>query len=173
MKTQKKLTMILISVFTTLILISCEKFSYDLPIVDAPSHLNEEVDVSLIIPVSVPEIRDIPDQTIFQGQTFRCIPLDKYVSDPDNSDCDLCWECLGNSELILTIDHCRTVTIEVPGKDWTGSETVRFTVRDPDRNFASDLATFTVKQRENNDLKKDDVVKNDDIREEVEFNIYE
>jgi hypothetical protein len=91
-----------------------------------------------------PAISDIPDQTIDEGDTFAGVPLDDYVSDPDNEDAEIVWTCSGNVELSVTISDDRIATIAVPDPEWTGSETITFTATDPDGLSAGDSAEFTV-----------------------------
>jgi len=168
MKTTKKFVVVLITAVTAMIMFSCEEFSNDFPLIDPPT-VDENSEVIFQLPAASPVMADIPDQTIIRGQDFCCINLDQYVSDPDNSDCDMCWRCSGNNELIVTINSdCRMVTIELPWKGWTGSETIRFIVKDPDGNIASDLVTFTVKERDVDDLQRVDGEENIEGLEKLE-----
>jgi len=56
----------------------------------------------------------------------------------------LTWSYSGNTELTVTIDTARVVTIGIPSADWFGSETITFTATDPGSLSDSDPATFTV-----------------------------
>ncbi len=91
-----------------------------------------------------PVVSDIPDQTVDEGQSFAQIPLDNYVSDPDNGDADMSWTYSGNTDLTVFIDANRVATITPPTADWNGSETITFTATDPGGLSDSDAATFTV-----------------------------
>ena len=91
-----------------------------------------------------PVVSGIPDQTIKQGRRFKTIPLDDYVSDPDNSADDLKWSYSGNKELAVTIDTNRVATIGIPDLRWTGTETISFSATDPDGLSDSDTAMFVV-----------------------------
>ena len=85
----------------------------------------------LLIVDDPPVVGNIPDQTIDEGGSFDLIILDDFVNDPDNVDNELTWVTSGNSELILSIDTNRIVTIGLPNVDWFGSETITFKVTDP------------------------------------------
>ncbi len=89
-----------------------------------------------------PVITDIPDQSIAEGAAFATINLDNYVSDIDNTDADLSWTYSGNTDLSVSIE-ARVATITVPDADWSGSETITFTVSDGALT-AADVATFSV-----------------------------
>ncbi|MCP4632537.1 MAG: hypothetical protein GY855_06385, partial [candidate division Zixibacteria bacterium] len=91
-----------------------------------------------------PIVSDIPDQTLAEGATFATISLDDFVSDVDNLDSEISWSYGGNSELTVSIDIDRIVTITTPDIDWNGSESISFTATDPGLLNSSDLATFTI-----------------------------
>ena len=91
-----------------------------------------------------PVVSDIPNQTTAEGSTFAFINLDDYVSDADNTDAEMTWTASGNSELTVSIDANRVVTITIPDADWNGSETITFAAVDPGSLSDSDAATFTV-----------------------------
>jgi len=91
-----------------------------------------------------PEVQDIPDQTIAEGNTFTTIDLDAYVTDDHTADADIVWTYTGNSDLSVTIDGSRVATIGIPSADWNGSETIRFTAEDFMGGTDSDAASFTV-----------------------------
>jgi len=91
-----------------------------------------------------PVMSDIPNQTIPEGSSFATIPLDNYVSDVDNADNELTWTYSGNTQLTVSIDVNRVVTVTPPSPTWNGSETITFTATDPGSLNASDAATFTV-----------------------------
>ncbi len=90
-----------------------------------------------------PQISNIPDQTIAEGQQFSQINLNQYVSDPDNSDNELTWRVTGNRDLIVTIKN-NIATISAPDVNWYGQETVTFIVEDPEGLQAQDDVVFTV-----------------------------
>ncbi len=91
-----------------------------------------------------PVVSNIPDQTIPEGSSFATINLDNYVDDIDNTDAEITWTYSGNTELSVSIDASRVVTITVPNADWNGAETITFTATDPGLLSDSDPATFTV-----------------------------
>ncbi|UCF13381.1 MAG: hypothetical protein JSW06_03755, partial [Thermoplasmatales archaeon] len=57
-----------------------------------------------------PNVSDIPNQTIAEGESFATIPLDDYVSDPDNLDSEMTWTYSGNVDLTVSIDVNRVAT---------------------------------------------------------------
>ncbi len=91
-----------------------------------------------------PQVSDIPDQTIDEGQSFTQINLDDYVTDIDNVESDLTWTYSGNTDLTVVIDQNHIATISTPDENWNGSETITFTATDPGGLSDSDPATFTV-----------------------------
>ncbi|HUU44121.1 MAG TPA: hypothetical protein VM118_00175 [Acidobacteriota bacterium] len=95
-------------------------------------------------PAFPPEVGDIPDQTIDEGETFATIALDDFVTDLDSPDAEIIWTAAGETELIVSISPTRVATIAAPHPDWFGSETITFTATDPDDQWDSDAATFTV-----------------------------
>ncbi len=97
-------------------------------------------------PCCVPTVSDIPDQTIWVGDSFNTINLDDYVTDCDDADSDITWSCSGQVNLTCSINN-RVATISYPS-GWTGSETITFTATDPDGHSDSDDATFTVQPNE-------------------------
>ena len=94
-----------------------------------------------------PEVSDIPGQTIVEGASFTDTYLNNYVSDDDTPLSDLTWTAAGQVDLEVVIlmgsPTTRIARITYPA-GWTGSETITFTVRDPENNSDSDDATFTV-----------------------------
>ncbi|MBN2239260.1 MAG: choice-of-anchor L domain-containing protein, partial [Dehalococcoidales bacterium] len=90
-----------------------------------------------------PNVHDIPDQTINEGELFTTIILDNYVDDTDNPDNELSWYATGNSELTVDIVD-RIAAVSIPYPDWYGSESITFTASDPDQMSDNDTAVFTV-----------------------------
>ncbi|MCI0538487.1 MAG: tandem-95 repeat protein, partial [Verrucomicrobiales bacterium] len=78
-----------------------------------------------------PVVSGIPHQTIPTGGNFVPIELDTFVEDADNFPGELLWSVGGNSVLKVTISTNRVVTVWPAEPDWAGSETLRFTVKDP------------------------------------------
>lgn len=113
---------------------------------------NAVVDVAMSV-ISVqtndpPVVTDIPNQTISEGAIFATIPLDNFVSDPDNSDTEMTWSYSGNNQLNVNITN-RIATISIPDINWNGSESITFRATDPGALWDEDVATFTVSS--NND----------------------
>lgn len=94
--------------------------------------------------VASPIVSDIPDQNVYPGERFAPFALDGYVSDPDDLDSEITWRFSGNVSLIVLCEAVRRGVIVQSPRNWTGSETIRFTATDPDGNSSSDNATFTV-----------------------------
>ncbi len=98
-----------------------------------------------ITPVNdAPQVAEIPDQTITEGDVFQPIALDDYVNDVDDPDSNLTWTYSGNNELLVDIDANRVATISIPSEEWNGSERILFTVTDTAGLDASTYVTFTV-----------------------------
>src|SRR5512133_486013 len=92
-----------------------------------------------------PVITDIPDVTINEGGNFNPISLNEFVSDEETPDNLLSWIATGNSNLNVEInDVTHVATVKAPTKKWNGSETLTFTVTDPQSGTDSDNASFNV-----------------------------
>ena len=96
-----------------------------------------------------PQITNIPDQTIDEGQTFETIKLDDFVSDVEDADNVLSWIAEDQSELAVSISN-RIATITTPSADWNGQETITFRVtdseslEDEDSHFDSHLGVIPI-----------------------------
>ncbi|MFH1505585.1 MAG: PKD domain-containing protein [archaeon] len=107
------------------------------------------------IPVNEPPVvSNIPDQTIYEGESFSQFDLDDYVFDPDNDDDELTWSYASLSSTVLSIEidevsHVATVSYPV---GWTGFGMIYFIAEDPEGEHDSDSATFTVLEEEDNDF---------------------
>ncbi len=77
---------------------------------------------------SKPVIGTIPNQTIDEGETFNSINLDSYIYDAETSDANMDWDYIQapGSELEVSINASRQVTVNVPATNWYGSETIKF-----------------------------------------------
>ncbi len=104
-----------------------------------PYQLNAIIDFD-----NVPVVSGIPDQEIDQGGSFSPFDLDDYLTELDGD--AVIWSYSGNLELSVTIDADNVVTITPPSSDWTGNETITFTVTDDTEaaNSSSQSVTFTV-----------------------------
>ncbi len=112
---------------------------------DPASAFSEDAATFTLTPVNdAPVVSDIPDQSIFSGQSFSTIALDNYVTDVDNSKAELAWTITGNTSLTPSVDGSHIATINAPA-NWNGAEKLTFTVQDPSSASASDDATFEVK----------------------------
>jgi len=91
-----------------------------------------------------PEMINIPNQTVMEGEPFVDIILDNYVMDVDDDYEALNWSYTGNDDLMIEIDENRIASISVPYEDWNGQETVTFTVTDSYDETDSDSSLFIV-----------------------------
>jgi hypothetical protein len=101
------------------------------------------LNLGLALAAQSPVIDNIPGEEIEEGQIFASISLDSYVADPDHADEVLEWSYSNNDELTVSITD-RVAWVSTPDENWNGSETITFTVTDPDLNTVSDDAVFTV-----------------------------
>lgn len=93
--------------------------------------------------VYVPQVSDIPDQVVFEGQAFAPIELDDYVVDYNDADADLTWSYTGNSELLVEIVD-RVMMVSVPESGWLGTEVITLRVVDPQGYEDEVSVSFTV-----------------------------
>ena len=91
-----------------------------------------------------PVMKDIASQTIKEKGSFKSIALDNYVEDLDHPKAKLKWKIEGAKELKVAMDAGHNVTVTPPNPYWHGSETVRFTVTDPEGASDNRSVTFTV-----------------------------
>ena len=106
---------------------------------------DEDGSTFTVTPVNdVPVVSDIPDLVVMRGGSFAFLNLDDYVLDVDNTDLDLVWTYLGNTELIVTISSNRVVEVKTPDINWTGVETITFKATDPGLLYSEDTVTFSV-----------------------------
>jgi PKD repeat protein len=89
-----------------------------------------------------PVISDIGDQTIDEDFSFTPISLDLFIFDIEDSDSQITWSVIANSELAVTITD-RIATIKAVA-NWNGTETITFIAEDTGGLTASDSAIFTV-----------------------------
>ncbi len=91
-----------------------------------------------------PVMKDIANQTIKEKGSFKSIALDNYVEDLDHPKAKLKWKIEGAKELKVAMDASHNVSVTPPNPHWHGSETVKFTVTDPEGASDSRSVTFTV-----------------------------
>jgi uncharacterized repeat protein (TIGR01451 family) len=91
-----------------------------------------------------PVVEEIPGETIDEGQSFKPIGLDQYVSDGNNTSEEISWTHSGSSQLEVTITDQHVAGIIIPQPNWYGSETVTFTATDPFGISSQTTSTFTV-----------------------------
>lgn len=92
-----------------------------------------------------PIITVIPNQKIYETDSFAVISLDDYLFDVDNEDSEISWTFRDNTDLSITIDSDHIVTIEVPDSYWTGYEFVIFRAVDPEGLWDEDTVLFKVR----------------------------
>ena len=79
----------------------------------------------------------LPDIQFLLGETDDSLDLDDYVEDANDPDARLEWSAADSSNLTIEIDPVsHVVTFEAVGS-FLGSETIEFTVADPQNNSAS------------------------------------
>ncbi|MBX3746889.1 MAG: tandem-95 repeat protein [Verrucomicrobiae bacterium] len=82
-------------------------------------------------PNQAPVAQPLPHQTIDLGGTFRAIPLDRYVRDPDHPVSALEWRVVDDGGLRVTVETGRVLRVDPPRDGWEGRGTVVLAVRDP------------------------------------------
>jgi subtilisin family serine protease len=92
-----------------------------------------------------PIVAGIPDQIVAPGSAFFPIPLDQYVTDPDNSVYQLTWSANGNQNLSVLMLSNHVAAIEVTGAGWVGKEAIRFTAKDPQGLTGAMVVNFEVR----------------------------
>ncbi|MCQ2092138.1 MAG: tandem-95 repeat protein [Fibrobacter sp.] len=92
----------------------------------------------------VPVMKDIANQTIKEKGSFKSFNLDEFVEDLDHPKNKLKWKIEGAKELKVAMDASHNVSITQPNPFWHGSETIKFTVTDPEGATDSRSVTFTV-----------------------------
>lgn len=117
-----------------------------------------------------PVMKDIANQTIKEKGEFKSISLNDFVEDADHDKKNLKWTVSGNKDLKVVIDANKVATISTPNKFWNGSESITFTVTDPEG--ASDKRTVTFAVESVNDLPEFvKPIKDQTIQEKREFAI--
>lgn len=100
-------------------------------------------DANVVISNEPPVVTQIPGQTINEGASFTTIPLDNYVTDPDNPDDQINWSVTGDNNLQVTITN-RVATITPNDPEWNGSEMLTFIATDPGGLSDNCQTTFTI-----------------------------
>jgi len=89
--------------------------------------------------------KDAPTgETILEGGRFKTIDLTALANDPDHSQSSLKWEVSGNRDLKVDIRKDNTVIVSVPDKQWSGKESLTFSVTDPEGAYARHKMVFEV-----------------------------
>ncbi|KPA13923.1 hypothetical protein MHK_005870, partial [Candidatus Magnetomorum sp. HK-1] len=90
-----------------------------------------------------PVLSDIPNQNIFEGDSFADISLNMFVEDIEDADNNIIWHITGESALGVSINN-QVVSINTPDANWNGSETIIFTATDKGGLTGSVSAIFNV-----------------------------
>ena len=98
-----------------------------------------------IVCADAPEVTDIPDQVIEEGDSFDKIKLNKYLD--DDGEGKVTWSFTGNVELSVSISKKNDAKITTPHRRWTGTETIIFTATDKNGESDSNAARFTVNDK--------------------------
>jgi len=91
-----------------------------------------------------PRIAAVPEQIINRGSTFPALDLNTYTKDPDDPLATLELTVSGNVELAPVINGL-LVTVLTPNAQYTGSESLTFTVKDASGATGTRVVKFTVK----------------------------
>ncbi len=83
-------------------------------------------------------------ETVSEGESFKMLVLNTLASDPDNSASSLKWSVSGNRDLKVDFRKDNTVIVSAPSKQWSGKETLNFTVTDPEGASASHKMVYEV-----------------------------
>lgn len=90
-----------------------------------------------------PEMKELKDQIIQEGSQFAEIDLNALADDKDHQDSQLKWTFSGARELKVSKIGYKA-RIQIPNKNWHGTEMITFMVTDPANAKAERTATFTV-----------------------------
>ena len=113
-----------------------------------------------------PKVADIRDTIVAEGESFGLIPLNNYVTDPDDNDSVMIWTHRGEVELLGVITN-RVASVTAPYPEWNGSETIWFKACDPGGLCDSNQATFTVTAFNDTPVVSD--IPNQTVEENVSF----
>lgn len=105
-----------------------------------------------------PVVSAIPSQTVRVGSAFFPIALDRYVDDPDNGAAQLRWTITGNVELRVSVSPQRVLTVTPPTPDWTGAETLRIRVEDPEGASNETTTVYAVRTDYDPPVARDDTL---------------
>lgn len=97
-----------------------------------------------------PTLKGFTSQKITEGGRFKSIPLLDKVSDVDHSTRSIKWDFKGNKDLKVSIDKKKNFIVKTPSKEWSGSETITLTAKDPEGGKAAIKLNYTA--TEVNDL---------------------
>ncbi len=96
---------------------------------DGTNYQNNDEFITLMGNVEPPVVSDIPDQSIFVGDSFSDINLDSFVSDSDTPIEDISWSVSGNSNISVDISWDNVASIGY-SSGWTGCKSFTFTATD-------------------------------------------
>lgn len=91
-----------------------------------------------------PVFKEVPGQIINEGQVFKVVSLEQYISDVDNAPNQLKWSIKGNKALKVSMDPQHNLTVAAPDTNWHGEESITISVNDG-LTTVERTAVFTVK----------------------------
>ncbi|MBC8507112.1 MAG: MBL fold metallo-hydrolase [Anaerolineales bacterium] len=92
---------------------------------------------------AAPEIIELSDQTISDGDNFGQIKLSNHVMDSDHDASRIRWNVSGNEELRMRLVGS-ILLVSPPSMDWAGSESLHFEACDPEGACDAVNLNFTV-----------------------------
>ena len=98
----------------------------------------------VVVGNEAPEIGDIPNQAIFEGEGFAAVALDDYVTDREQGADRLSWTVSGQQALTVDLGLDRVLAVAPPDSEWSGQETLRLVVADPLGLTDTAWVTYTV-----------------------------
>lgn len=98
----------------------------------------------VIKPLHPPVVSQIPDYTILKGQNFTLINLNDYVEDSINSDDQITWSVVGNSNIAVDISSGNIASFTVIDTSCVGIDNITFIATDPEGDSDSCTAAFTI-----------------------------
>lgn len=91
-----------------------------------------------VLDMAYPNIGDISNQTIQEGEAFVGFDLDDYLIDFPAE--QVIWEVSGYQNLAVTVDQDHVVTITSIDTNWFGTETLNFVAKSSDDTLLADFA---------------------------------
>ncbi len=86
-----------------------------------------------VLSEQTPNVSEIPDQRVMEGESFESIALEEYLQYPEPEEVN--WSVSGGIELNFSISENRLLNVDIPDSNWYGEETIELmasNVADPD-----------------------------------------